>query len=158
MLCLSHHGTITSVSTFCCSLPATMLIVLLSPLYLVTVVGVALLCELLPQPATSRASANRKTIFARAFICLSRVVFVFRLRFGRRRRASPSRPTARRRISSRRTYASGESVVGGREYVGAPVPDAPFVHLHVHSEYSILDGACRIPDLAKRAAELDMPA
>src|SRR3954471_829338 len=34
----------------------------------------------------------------------------------------------------------------------------PFVHLHVHSEYSILDGACRIPDLAKRAAELDMPA
>ena len=38
------------------------------------------------------------------------------------------------------------------------MPDAPFVHLHVHSEYSILDGACRIPDLAKRAAELDMPA
>jgi len=38
------------------------------------------------------------------------------------------------------------------------VPDAPFVHLHVHSEYSILDGACRIPDLAKRAAELKMPA
>ena len=41
---------------------------------------------------------------------------------------------------------------------GRPVPDAPFVHLHVHSEYSILDGACRIPDLAKRAAELEMPA
>jgi DNA polymerase III subunit alpha len=39
------------------------------------------------------------------------------------------------------------------------VPDAtPFVHLHVHSEYSILDGACRIPDLAARAAELEMPA
>jgi DNA polymerase III subunit alpha len=38
------------------------------------------------------------------------------------------------------------------------VPDAPFVHLHVHSEYSILDGACRIPELAKRAAELGMPA
>jgi DNA polymerase III subunit alpha len=38
------------------------------------------------------------------------------------------------------------------------VPDAPFVHLHVHSEYSILDGACRIPDLARRAAELEMPA
>jgi DNA polymerase III subunit alpha len=35
---------------------------------------------------------------------------------------------------------------------------ADFVHLHVHSEYSILDGACRIPDLAKRAAELEMPA
>jgi DNA polymerase-3 subunit alpha len=39
------------------------------------------------------------------------------------------------------------------------VPAAPpFVHLHVHSEYSILDGACRIPELAARAAELEMPA
>jgi DNA polymerase-3 subunit alpha len=38
------------------------------------------------------------------------------------------------------------------------VSEAPFVHLHVHSEYSILDGACRIPALAARAAELDMPA
>jgi DNA polymerase III subunit alpha len=39
------------------------------------------------------------------------------------------------------------------------VPEtAPFVHLHVHSEYSILDGACRIPALAARAAELQMPA
>ena len=35
---------------------------------------------------------------------------------------------------------------------------APFVHLHVHSEYSILDGACRIPDLVARTAELEMPA
>jgi DNA polymerase-3 subunit alpha len=39
------------------------------------------------------------------------------------------------------------------------VPETPpFVHLHVHSEYSILDGACRIPELAARAAELEMPA
>jgi DNA polymerase-3 subunit alpha len=38
------------------------------------------------------------------------------------------------------------------------VADAPFVHLHVHSEYSILDGACRIPELVARAAELEMPA
>src|SRR5438105_4394584 len=38
------------------------------------------------------------------------------------------------------------------------MPDAPFVHLHVHSEYSILDGACRIPRLAERTAELEMPA
>src|ERR687897_2211784 len=35
---------------------------------------------------------------------------------------------------------------------------APFVHLHVHSEFSILDGACRIPELAARAAEFEMPA
>ena len=39
-----------------------------------------------------------------------------------------------------------------------PMAGAPFVHLHVHSEYSILDGACRIPELAARAAELEMPA
>src|SRR3954467_9498574 len=35
---------------------------------------------------------------------------------------------------------------------------AEFVHLHVHSEYSILDGACRVPDLVARAAELEMPS
>jgi DNA polymerase-3 subunit alpha len=34
----------------------------------------------------------------------------------------------------------------------------PFVHLHVHSEYSILDGACRIPALVEKAARLEMPA
>ncbi len=28
-----------------------------------------------------------------------------------------------------------------------------FVHLHLHSEYSLLDGACRIADIPKRAAE-----
>src|SRR5918912_304660 len=38
------------------------------------------------------------------------------------------------------------------------MPPSEFVHLHVHSEYSILDGACRIPDLVERAAELEMPA
>ncbi len=32
------------------------------------------------------------------------------------------------------------------------------VHLHVHSEYSLLDGACKIEPLATRAAELGMPA
>ena len=32
------------------------------------------------------------------------------------------------------------------------------VHLHVHSEYSLLDGACKIEALAARAAELGMPA
>jgi DNA polymerase-3 subunit alpha len=33
-----------------------------------------------------------------------------------------------------------------------------FVHLHGHSEYSLLDGACRIPQMAKLAAEAGMPA
>lgn len=27
-----------------------------------------------------------------------------------------------------------------------------FVHLHLHSEYSLLDGACRITDIPKAAA------
>jgi len=31
-----------------------------------------------------------------------------------------------------------------------------FVHLHVHTHYSLLDGACRIPDLVKRAKQLGM--
>jgi DNA polymerase III subunit alpha len=31
-----------------------------------------------------------------------------------------------------------------------------FIHLHVHSEYSLLDGASRVEDLAKRAHELGM--
>ncbi|HET7627795.1 MAG TPA: DNA polymerase III subunit alpha [Bacillales bacterium] len=33
-----------------------------------------------------------------------------------------------------------------------------FVHLHVHSEYSLLRGACRIDSLAKRAADLRFSA
>src|ERR671927_902042 len=31
-------------------------------------------------------------------------------------------------------------------------------HLHVHSEYSVLDGACRIEALAERAAAFEQPA
>jgi DNA polymerase-3 subunit alpha len=33
-----------------------------------------------------------------------------------------------------------------------------FVHLHVHTEYSMLDGAARLDDLFKRTQELGMPA
>ncbi|MGB0452089.1 MAG: DNA polymerase III subunit alpha [Bacteriovoracaceae bacterium] len=36
-------------------------------------------------------------------------------------------------------------------------PDS-FVHLHLHTQYSLLDGAIRIPDLIKRASELGVPA
>ena len=35
---------------------------------------------------------------------------------------------------------------------------APFVHLHTHTEFSLLDGACRIKPLIKKAAECDMSA
>ena len=33
-----------------------------------------------------------------------------------------------------------------------------FVHLHLHTEYSLLDGACRIRDLVKRVKELGQEA
>jgi len=38
------------------------------------------------------------------------------------------------------------------------VPSSDFVHLHVHSDYSLLDGCCRIDRLMDRAAALGMPA
>lgn len=38
------------------------------------------------------------------------------------------------------------------------VSSGPAVHLHVHSEYSLLDGQPNIGKLVKRAAELDQPA
>src|SRR5438034_9961917 len=40
------------------------------------------------------------------------------------------------------------------------MPHAPksFVHLHNHTEYSLLDGASRIPPMVAGAAELAMPA
>ena len=34
----------------------------------------------------------------------------------------------------------------------------PFVHLHCHSHYSLLDGASKIPDLVQRVKALGMPA
>src|SRR5260370_28347635 len=40
------------------------------------------------------------------------------------------------------------------------MPHAPntFIHLHNHTEYSLLDGASRSPAMVNRAAELEMPA
>src|SRR5450759_3965271 len=35
---------------------------------------------------------------------------------------------------------------------------ADFVHLHLHTEYSLLDGACRVDKLMERAHELKFPA
>ena len=36
--------------------------------------------------------------------------------------------------------------------------DSSFVHLHLHTQYSLLDGAVRIKDLMKKAVSYGMPA
>ena len=36
--------------------------------------------------------------------------------------------------------------------------DTPFVHLHCHTDYSLLDGACEISQLMDLVAEQNMPA
>ncbi len=38
------------------------------------------------------------------------------------------------------------------------MPADPFVHLHLHTEYSLLDGAVRMKELMAKAAALEMPA
>ena len=38
------------------------------------------------------------------------------------------------------------------------MPTPSFVHLHVHSTYSLLDGACKVEGLVARAVEFGMPA
>ena len=35
---------------------------------------------------------------------------------------------------------------------------ADFVHLHLHTEYSLLDGACRLDKLCEKAHELKFPS
>ena len=35
---------------------------------------------------------------------------------------------------------------------------ADFVHLHLHTEYSMLDGACRVGDVIDKAHACQMPA
>src|SRR5256885_10810221 len=38
------------------------------------------------------------------------------------------------------------------------MPRDSFVHLHLHTEYSLLDGAIRMRELMKKAKEFGMPA
>ena len=53
------------------------------------------------------------------------------------------------------TYLKYTSRAGmnGQATSGQP---PPFVHLHVHSNFSFLDGSSRIEELAERAAELGL--
>src|SRR5205809_6105444 len=64
-------------------------------------------------------------------------------------------------VSEREGYA-GRPVdyLPGSATRNQTMPHAPksFVHLHNHTEYSLLDGASRIPAMVALAAELEMPA
>src|SRR5271157_1254362 len=42
--------------------------------------------------------------------------------------------------------------------IEVPMPQPEFVHLHLHTDYSMLDGACEIERLVGRVKELGMPA
>ena len=61
-------------------------------------------------------------------------------------------PTSSRQIDS--TISSGDEAVAKKIIV----EKKPFVHLHVHTQYSILDGAAEIGKLINKAKEDNMPA
>src|SRR5215472_10805337 len=42
--------------------------------------------------------------------------------------------------------------------IGIAMPQPEFVHLHLHTDYSMLDGACEVERLVGRVKELGMPA
>ena len=46
----------------------------------------------------------------------------------------------------------------GAGLVNKSVEVSAFVHLHVHTEYSLVDGICRITNLVDRARMLHMPS
>jgi DNA polymerase-3 subunit alpha len=54
------------------------------------------------------------------------------------------------------TQQRGSSPGGGTRISSTTTSE--FVHLHNHSEYSMLDGACRIPDMVAWAVENSVPA
>src|SRR5687767_4048028 len=49
-------------------------------------------------------------------------------------------------------------VISSSRHLAVYMPPMSFVHLHCHSEYSLLDGANRIGDLISRALEFEQPA
>jgi DNA polymerase-3 subunit alpha len=64
-------------------------------------------------------------------------------------------PAARGKIIRAKTLAHA---VATTCFGSLPTADKNFVHLHVHTDYSLLDGCCRIDRLMERATELGMSA
>src|SRR3712207_394858 len=88
--------------------------------------------------------------------------------FGVHRSQCEDRSTADTRPRSRtarpglpRRSPAGVPSAGTHDHRGAPRPvssNDSFVHLHVHTEYSMLDGAAKLPEVTAAAAEHGMPA
>src|ERR671929_548694 len=72
-----------------------------------------------------------------------------------RRRSNRTAPRGRHELPQRAGTIGGPS--DRAHNLQCPV-SSTCAHLHVHSEYSLLDGACKIDKLAERAAAFDQPA
>ena len=72
-------------------------------------------------------------------------------------RALPA-PRLTRREAPQGAASALRAPSGPAPNLRSPVTVPTCAHLHVHSEYSLLDGACKIDALAERAAELGQPA
>src|SRR5579859_1815795 len=70
-------------------------------------------------------------------------------------RPPPHRPATKQGEASRKAHGL-LTEVSRTPIIAAVKPE--FVHLHVHSDYSFLDGACKINDLVKRVGSLGMKA
>ncbi len=60
----------------------------------------------------------------------------------------------RSRVERKRRFLAAS----GAQFIMRSMPADSFVHLHLHTEYSLLDGAVRMKELMKKAAEMEMPA
>src|SRR5206468_2528592 len=71
---------------------------------------------------------------------------------------SPSATSARHHANPASSAERDAQPSGGAPSIAGAVSSPACAHLHVHSEYSLLDGACKIDDLAARAAAFGQPA
>src|SRR3954469_9475708 len=73
-------------------------------------------------------------------------------------RRTPNMPGHSERRTLRGRAPDAREASAATPMVSTPMSTPTVAHLHVHSEYSLLDGACNIGKLAERAAAFDQPA